>query len=251
MKKFRKLIPAFVLLLISTAIMSTATFAWFSMNQRVTATGMSVTAKSDQIFLMIDEGHAADAATVRTANQTSATAVIDSAALLPAAHDLDSSATLATVEALSGAVMANWYWMTSNDPAVATGTSGKLTIESSALANYVLINEFSITVAEGSNNVANLRVENVTITTDGDAAVKVLVVGSDASEEFGVTSGSSGTLPGSNPLRATDLTKNDVAYVKVYIYWDGNDADVYTNGIEDLKNTSVVVTFTGDVVPAA
>lgn len=44
MKLTRKLIPAFAMLLIAAVMMSTASFAWFSMNGKVTAEGMSVTA---------------------------------------------------------------------------------------------------------------------------------------------------------------------------------------------------------------
>ena len=44
MKNTRKLIPAVVMLLVSAVLMSTASFAWFSMNKEVTATGMTVTA---------------------------------------------------------------------------------------------------------------------------------------------------------------------------------------------------------------
>ena len=40
MKNTRKLIPAVVMLLVSAVLMSTASFAWFSMNKQVTATGM-------------------------------------------------------------------------------------------------------------------------------------------------------------------------------------------------------------------
>lgn len=46
MKKARKIIPALAMLLVSAIMMSTASFAWFSMNTQVTATGMQVTAKS-------------------------------------------------------------------------------------------------------------------------------------------------------------------------------------------------------------
>lgn len=45
MKKFRKLIPALALLLVSAVLMSTASYAWFSMNTKVTVTGMKVTTK--------------------------------------------------------------------------------------------------------------------------------------------------------------------------------------------------------------
>lgn len=44
MKLTRKLIPAFAMLLIAAVMMSTASFAWFSIRTDVTATGMSVTA---------------------------------------------------------------------------------------------------------------------------------------------------------------------------------------------------------------
>lgn len=44
MKLTRKLIPAFAMLLIAAVMMSTASFAWFSMSTEVDATGMNVTA---------------------------------------------------------------------------------------------------------------------------------------------------------------------------------------------------------------
>lgn len=44
MKSMKKLIPALAMLLVSLIVMSSASFAWFSMNKTVTATGMSVTA---------------------------------------------------------------------------------------------------------------------------------------------------------------------------------------------------------------
>ena len=243
MKKFRKLIPAFVLLLISTAIMSTATFAWFSMNTTVTATNMSVTAKSDQIFLLIEEG-THTAAEVQTAKLTSDEATTSSAVLLPSAHHGTNSSGTAYYDDY-----ANWYWHTSDDPgsSAAKGGEVELTINSSALDQYVLYNTFTITVAKGSNPVRNLKVSNCKITTlDGGAeAVKVVVATETASEEFG-TIGSAGT-DGSVILNAGPLSDTEVLIVKVYIYWDGNDADVYTNNILNLKNTSVEVTFTGEV----
>ena len=51
MKKLKKLIPAFCMLLVSVAMLGTSTFAWFSMNKEVKATGMQITAKSDSISL--------------------------------------------------------------------------------------------------------------------------------------------------------------------------------------------------------
>mgnify|MGYP006934509974 CR=1 FL=1 len=47
MKKFKKLIPAFCMLLISAVLMGTSTFAWFSMNSEVTAGALTIKATTD------------------------------------------------------------------------------------------------------------------------------------------------------------------------------------------------------------
>ena len=47
MKKMRKLIPAFAMLMVAAIMMTTASFAWFTMSDTVTATGMQVQAKAD------------------------------------------------------------------------------------------------------------------------------------------------------------------------------------------------------------
>lgn len=46
MKKMRKIIPALAMLLVSAIMMSTASFAWFTMSASVTATGMTVKAQA-------------------------------------------------------------------------------------------------------------------------------------------------------------------------------------------------------------
>ena len=53
MKKMRRMIPALCMLLVSAIMLSTASYAWFTMNEAVTATGMQVTAKAGDIFLEI------------------------------------------------------------------------------------------------------------------------------------------------------------------------------------------------------
>ena len=53
MKKTKVIIPALGLLLLSTAASVTGTVAWFAANSTVTASGMKVTATSDNEFLQI------------------------------------------------------------------------------------------------------------------------------------------------------------------------------------------------------
>lgn len=52
----KKLIPALALLVVSAILMGTSTFAWFSLNNRVTVTGMQVSTKiGDNLLIAADE----------------------------------------------------------------------------------------------------------------------------------------------------------------------------------------------------
>ena len=53
--KFKKLIPALCMLLVAAMLMGTSTYAWFSMNTQVTATGMQVKAVAEDGLLIKNE----------------------------------------------------------------------------------------------------------------------------------------------------------------------------------------------------
>ncbi len=55
MKKTRKLIPAIAMLLMSTVMMSTASFAWFSMNTETNVSGMQVQATAGGSLIISDQ----------------------------------------------------------------------------------------------------------------------------------------------------------------------------------------------------
>lgn len=234
----KQLVAAIAMVVVAAVALSSATYAWFAANDTVTANGMSVTATSDVTFLMIKQGEV-EIDAIRGAKLTTDAAANTTAALLPTAHEAIANQTAAKSAA-------NWYYKYSTDPAVYGGSgkeSDKKTIAEGDIGKYILVNEFSLGLAEGSNEIQNIKVGDVTLTTAGDSAVKVLVVSDTAAEEFGTT----GT--GSTTLQAS-LSGDNVMHVWVYIYWDGADEDVYTNGIADLKNTAVTVTFTGTPVVA-
>ncbi len=73
-KTLRKIIPAIAMLLISATLVGTSTFAWFSMNNKVTISGMSVTTKvSSNLFVASGTAgttRAADNAFSASVNQT-------------------------------------------------------------------------------------------------------------------------------------------------------------------------------------
>ena len=86
MKLTKKLLPALGMLALSACMMVTSTFAWFSMNEKVTATGMSVTAEGNQVYLQIvnpNATNALDKVFQNGAAQTSSTATVTNEKLLP------------------------------------------------------------------------------------------------------------------------------------------------------------------------
>ncbi len=232
MKTSKKIIPALVMLLVSAVMMATASFAWFAMNQSVDANGMSVNIKSDSIYLLISS----DKTTVeeiQTQNQTVASGVTtDSLDLYPTAHKADATAAeIATV--------GNWY--TKAADSVSSSASTKAEVPLTTFENYVVRYNYYLTLAEGSNDATNLKITEFTIAASGDSAATgdaltvapvraILVCGTKVIELNSLTD-----VAALDPLAAT-VTDDAVTTVTVYLYYDGNDAAVYTNNIINLED---------------
>ncbi len=273
MKKFRKLIPAFVLLLISTAIMSSATFAWFSMNTTVEATGMQVTAKSNNTFLLIGSGEDDTAGEIQTANSLTTAVTVDPAEayVFPAkpveADDVTNVISSAT--AITAATADNperWYTAASTDPAHSTTNSSGNTVfnaqvlSSGNFSDYVIKRTVYLTLAAGSDDAYNLMV-NLSSFTDGlpvvsgsasatdKSAVRVLVVSGTNMIILDPTMvGTPQSLHGTLNQTVTD---DAVVRVDIYIYYDGSAESVYTNNIANLTGAQIELEFKVEVKPAA
>jgi hypothetical protein len=74
MKKMRKLIPALSMLLVATIMLSTATFAWFTMNENVTASGMQIKAEATGSLVIKENSALIASDTKTTVNFTSGVA---------------------------------------------------------------------------------------------------------------------------------------------------------------------------------
>lgn len=230
MKKFKKLIPALCMLLVSAVMLGSTTFAWFSMNNTVTATGMTVTANSDELFLVIQYKDPANstqtfdkAATAITASSTA------TKALLPVAHGTVSDGN-GTVSAISAAAdmtdHTKWFYAYSETNADATAKNGtaKQVASKAALANYIASDTFFVGVNDksGAKQFANLKVTSVTIPAD-KGLVLVLVCGSNVLT-YTATSTSiatSNVLTGETGMESTTVT--------AYYYIDGTNTNVKSN----------------------
>lgn len=229
MKKFKKLIPAFCMLLISAMLMGTSTYAWFSMNKTVTATGMELKAKSDSIYLVINAGADFD----KTNTKAEATSQID------AAKELYPVAPVETLTSATVATPGAWHYTYSdaNDKYEKGADKAYTVCTGDNFANYVASESFSIGLNEksGAAEAKNLKVTAVKLPENTGISV-VIVCGEKA---FTYTADkNSGT-----DVIADTVTDAGVE-VKVYYFINGEDEHVYSDNAAALKGT---VTLTFDV----
>lgn len=226
MKKFKKLIPAFCLLLVSAVLMGTSTFAWFSMNRNVTATGMTLTANSDNPFLIIAAGATVDNTSIATSVNTSAT----SKALYPVMPK--TTLTSANVTEAS-----SWQYAFSADPDDSTKATGYF--ECTDLTNYVASEQFTFGLNKdsGVDTGANLKLTGITI-TENKSLVVVVVCGTNIYTHDATAASLSEQL-------ADAVTKTTPVTVTVYYYINGEDTNTYTNNASNLGG-SVVLNFAID-----
>ena len=218
MKKTKIIIPALGLLLLSTAASVTGTVAWFAANATVTATGMTVSAKSDSVFLEIqgteDNGF----------GSTGTNAV--NAQLLPVAHE--AIANVAGIESVTN----NWYYQNSDDPA---SYNSNLTAKTyiNSLTDYVVKTTYQVKLHTGSQATAyDLYVSSMTITAN--KGISVIVAGADGFQEFNTSTAS---ITYDNSLVISDTVTTTEQTISVYLYINGNDSNVYSENLANLTGS--------------
>ncbi len=278
MKKMRKIIPALAMLLISAVMMSTASFAWFSMNTNVTASGMSVKAKSDGgLAIASYTGTVGSTATapVATAFSTSANAA-DDGNWLNGTGDLFPTSTADTTA---------WYSATAANVNAYNPEGDYATVAENEGAKYYRLAKFQVkSLDEGTETAgseADLYVTAISVTGGANSvnlnkALRVAIVNAD-NEAFFFAPVYSGTEPTVTDFRyvglATDATDpSAIAYtaggltfincdsvaavqildgklnttaqdVSVYVYYEGEDDNCYSLNAVDIDTLSVTVTF--------
>lgn len=243
MKKFRKLVPAFAMLLVSATVLASTTFAWFSMNNKVTATGMEVTAKANTQYLVIaktaeDITKTSNPATTVTLPQGGMTVTGgiagDTTEVYPVSKNGSTALTGNGVNIAADA----WYTANSNQYDVSGGsTAANLTNAKTVTfgtADYFRCFEFYIGLTQDStadfngdavasadkklkitaSAVTGLATDNVT------SAVKAAVKVGDATQE--VLLSPEGTIE----ISSFVLKKDAPVKVQIYLYVDGTDANV-------------------------
>jgi hypothetical protein len=224
------------------------------MNKTVSVTGMQVTAKSNSTYLLIgsdDDGNDTLSEIQATTNKTTACtiAAANSEVYPSSPRKTEDGITLANSSVVSNSTSAaapgNWYFRVADNPGASASTTAATALTSDNFGDYVLHKKVYVTLASGSQNATNLVVSRMTIASNGSstaqgktfAPVKVLVTSADAAVELDSTAISSAT-----PL-ATTVTDAAVVPLDIWIYYDGNDTNVYTNNIANLDGASISLDF--------
>lgn len=246
MKKFKKLIPALCMLLVSAVLVGTSTYAWFSMNDQVTATGLSVTAKTDQHYLIISE--TADsvsklhALTAKDSKTVALGVSGDAAKVAPCVP------ATAVVDADTAATVGNWGYAVSDDPANASTSA--TTTPLTKFDGYVIRKTVYMTLVENSVDVNGLTatVKIANNATGTITAAKVLLAVSTGNDTT-VTKVTKGAYKfDTDDTTAVDLntgkvTASTLVKVDIYIYLDGTDSSIYTNNMDKLDTANITLTF--------
>ena len=236
MKKFKKLIPALCMLLVSAVMLGSTTFAWFSMNTTVTASGMKVEAKSDAKFLQIKNTGAWN----DTDAFTSVTLEAAKKSIYPTMPVKAIAEDNKSITPFDGTTLV-WVSTYSTDPSDATagvGTSNNYTkVTDTVEDNYALKVDFTVRLKpnSGAAEAANLKVTNVkfTATTQNDADItdglssclRVLFV---CGENKVVWKDGAYVVGKADSILANKVTTTDLT-VTAYVYYDGSDSNCVTN----------------------
>ena len=259
MKKFKKLIPAFCAMLVSAAMLGTSTYAWFSVNKKVEASGMSVTAVADTQYFVISKDAGTFATTGASKGQTVDFAdVTENLAIKPAAWGQKG-----TMDA------AGWYtanvskYDSTAEGEIINVTKITMTGGYGDATQYFKAYTFFIGLAAGSSDYTGaLNFLNIDDTTKGAAIAAIDIQQRTSTSDTWSDGTNKETLEIAHGTKVTDTdyyqskksytlsAKTGAAQcvkVTVYVYLDGNNAYVIDSNAATLKGTVSVKVGASDI----
>ena len=244
MKKTKVIIPALGLLLLSTAASVTGTVAWFAANSTVTATGMSITAKTDSEFLLISK------TSTLTANVKTVALAAPSGQVLPTNRVASTGWVTASGTATNDGTKVGDYTTLS---ITETGNFGQA---GDPAKNYYVYDSVFVGLAEGSSIPSGKNLFcNVTFTASQSSNLnKCLTVGVDESANMGtadfdqrfVYGAATGEkkVNGASYLIAGSSLSTTAKEIKLYAFFDGDDANCTTENAINLAGITINFEFT-------
>lgn len=228
----KQLMAAIAMVMVAAIALGSSTYAWFVTNNEVKATTSTISAQSNAAFMVIKYGDSAI-----TSDLMADSATIGDTPLYPAQWNTTGGKfETAYAQTVSAATM-------KADSLKVIGTGG--TPAEAVTDKYAIVNTFNIS-AKGTN-LTNLTVSGADIKTAGnthlDDALRVLVVsptGWVLCDKAGVVASESDT----SGLLGDTITAGEDTEVNLYVYYDGNAEEIYTNNLANLKDASSTITVT-------
>ena len=249
MKKFKKLIPALCMLLVSAVLVGTSTYAWFSMQDQVTVSGLQVTAQTDQPYLIIGTGDNNTAAKLQELpkKETPEGSTVDlgvsanDAKVKPVAHE-----TLANAAAAE--VAGNWYWYNAEKTSAPDAAQGATKNTLTDMTGFVITKTVYMTIVKETPALSDIEA-TVKITAAGtkniDAAKVVLAVYSGTTDKGVKEFDKANTA--ATALGTGEVTSDTLIKVNIYIYIDGTNAAIFTDNAANLDTANIEITFKAKV----
>ncbi len=263
MKATKKIVGAACALVAAVALSAGSTFAWFSSNNKVTASGLKIEVQTSNSYLVIGNEYNDIRGTDITYKTSITLEDASETKLEPSAH-LDGTAEhLSTVTATNAGALATdgaaWYTGKGKSPTDGTLDEGdgadKATTKKdlTTLEGYVVIDEIYVAVAKGSDNatVSMSYLDTSWVTTNSEAtnnsALSVIVLYQTI--ENGGTEGNYKMVESNAgnshalDLDLGELTEENYCKIKVLVYFDGNNADVKSENAKNLTGITIGFQF--------
>lgn len=271
----KQLMAAIAMVLVAAVALGSSTYAWFVTNNTVKATTSQISAQSNAAFMKIKYS-----TTATTSDLTADYATLASEALYPAQwkNSFDDAGKKSGQEGFDSSKVVYQFETAYGTNPTSTGyvmDESTLKIvgnpEAAVTADYAVSNVFNI--SSKGTDLTKLKVAGATIlTTDTitgetsdagnvklDNALRVLVVCGtnwvlcDKSgvilDSEGRTSGDDLGMFGATASSNTQTVTHDAdTQVTMYVYYDGNDTEIYSNNLPNLSDSSsrITVTFTAE-----
>ena len=234
----KQLVAAIAMVCVAAIALGSSTYAWFVSNNKVEATTTNISAQSNSAYLVIDTKKT-------TTSSTSSVSAGDTETPLYPAKITKSTAGAAEWKSAYASTAGASTMKAGTEFTIDDGTAAK-----AVEAGYAVKNTFYIGTGTYDGEFTNLHITGVTVdtATTGDNknlgnAMRVLVVcGSDwqvwsAAGEKLSSSENTGTA------FSTGVSKGSDATVDVYVYYDGDDENVYSDNLTNLTSNGVTITF--------
>ena len=234
---------AIAMVLVAAIALAASTYAWFVSNNTVTATTTNISAQSNSAYLVIDTK------TTSTSSKSSVSAGTGNTPLYPAMIEKATSGA-ATWESAYASKADKADMKSDTKFTIDDGTADK-----AVAAGYAIKNTFYVGTGTYDGEFTDLKIDkvvpgNATTTENknlGNAMRVIVVCGSN----WQVWSGTGELLTSSTDKGAAiaaSVKKDSDAQVDVYVYYDGNDENVYSDNLSKIKadagNNGVTITFT-------